>query len=433
VRTIRYGSDEWAGWLAGLRRSGEAKPAVRRAVTSILADVRERGDAALVELTARFDGMLLKPGEIQIGPEELRETAQRADPRTVAALREMARRLERYHRRQLLRGFRLRLPGGGVLEERVLPLPSIGLYVPGGSGAYPSSVLMNAIPARVAGVPRVVVVTPPRMITGNPAVAAALEIAGLTADVYRVGGAHAVAALAYGTDTVPAVTKIVGPGNAYVAEAKRQVRGLVEIDNDAGPSEVAILADDGADPELLAADLLAQAEHGSGEESAVLVTPSERLAVLVLARISAEVKQGANVESTRSALAKQGAVVIVRDLAEGVAAINALAPEHVQVMCRGEARLARQVVGGAVFVGRFSPVAAGDYGVGPNHVLPTGGSARFSSPLGVHDFQRRQPEIRLTERSLGRVAESMATVADAESFPAHARSLRLRLPARRKR
>jgi histidinol dehydrogenase len=431
MRTIRYGSAEWTGWLAGLRRAGETRPAVRRAVTAILAEVRARGDAALVELTAKHDGMLLKAGDIKIAPRELAETARRADPKVVAALRDMKKRLERYHRRQVGRGFRLRLPGGAVVEERVLSLPSIGLYVPGGSGAYPSSVLMNAIPARVAGVPRVVVVTPPRMITGNPAVAAALQIAGLTDEVYRVGGAHAVGALAYGTDTVPAVAKIVGPGNAYVAEAKRQVRGLVEIDNDAGPSEVVILADDTADPALVAADLLAQAEHGSGEEAVVLVTPSERLAGLVMAEVTAGVARGANVASTRRALKRHGAIVLVPDLGGAVAAVNALAFEHVQVMCRGEARVARQVTGGAVFVGRFSPVAAGDYGIGPNHVLPTGGSARFSSPLGVHDFQRRQPEVHLTERSLRRVAAGMAAVADAEQFPAHARSLRLRLPEKR--
>jgi histidinol dehydrogenase len=321
----------------------------------------------------------------------------------------------------------LRVPGGGVLEERVLPLASAGLYVPGGSGAYPTSVLMNAIPARVAGVPRVIVVTPPRMVSGNPAMAAALEIAGMADNVYRVGGAQAVAALAYGTATIPAVAKIVGPGNAYVAEAKRQVRGPVEIDNDAGPSEVAILADATADPELVAADLVAQAEHGSGEEAAVLVTPSERLAVAVASRMTEAVGHAANAAVTRTALAAHGAIVLVRDLDEAVEAVNALAPEHAHVMCRGEARVARRLVAGAVFVGAFSPVAAGDYGIGPNHVLPTGGSARYSSPLSVRDFQRRQPEVRLTRRALGKVAASMADVADAEAFPAHARSLRLRM------
>ncbi len=424
MRTIRFGSAEWPAFRAARHAGGDPRPSVRRAVAAMLADVRARGDAALVELTAQHDGMLLKPSELRIPREEIAEQSKRAAPKVVAALREMAKRIERYHRKQVSKGFKLRLPGGGVIEERVLPLPAVGLYVPGGAGAYPSSVLMNAIPARVAGVPRIVVVTPPRMVSANPAIAVALQIAGVTDDVYRIGGAQAVAALAFGTATVPAVTKIVGPGNAWVAEAKRQVRGLVEIDNDAGPSEVAILADDSADPELVAADLLAQAEHGSGDETVVLVTPSQKLAVLVLARLSAG--KVSNPESTRRALQRNGAVVLVGSMDEGVEAVNALAPEHVQVMARNEARLARRVIGGAVFVGPSTPVAVGDYGVGPNHVLPTGGSARFSSPLSVHDFQRRQPEVRLTPRSVRRVLEGMATVADAEDFAGHARSLRLR-------
>jgi histidinol dehydrogenase len=310
-----------------------------------------------------------------------------------------------------------------VLEELARPLASAGLYVPGGAGAYPSSVLMNAIPARVAGVPRVVVATPPRTLEENPAVAAAILVAGVERDVFRLGGAQAVAALAYGTRTVPAVDVIVGPGNAYVAAAKRLVRGQVAIDSEAGPSEVAILADDTADPGWVAADLLAQAEHGSGDETVVLVTPSRDLATEATRLVAHGLPSVANAARARRALARCGAAVLVCDLEEGLLAVNALAPEHVQVITRGAARVARRVVGGAVFVGPHAPVAVGDYGVGPNHVLPTGGAARFASPLSVRDFQRRQSLVTLTRRGLARVAEDTVRVAVAEGFRGHAQSV----------
>jgi histidinol dehydrogenase len=309
----------------------------------------------------------------------------------------------------------------------VRPLDSAGLYVPGGAGAYPSSVLMNAIPARVAGVPRVAVVTPPRALEANPAVAAALVIVGLEDEVYRVGGAQAVAALAYGTPGVRAVSKIFGPGNAYVAAAKRQVRGRVEIDRDAGPSEVVVLADASADPGWVALDLLAQAEHGSGRELVVLVTPSPALADRVLRHMDQGLASVANPAATRRALRERGAVVLVRDLEQGVAAVNALAPEHAQVMTRGAAALAARITAGAVFVGHYSPVAVGDYGIGPNHVLPTGGSARFASPLSVRDFERRQSGVRMTRAGLRRAAPGIVGVARAEGFPAHALSVLARL------
>jgi histidinol dehydrogenase len=306
----------------------------------------------------------------------------------------------------------------------------VGLYVPGGAGAYPSSVLMSAIPARVAGVPKIVVVTPPRSLEQNPAVAAALVQVGLEGAVYRVGGAQAIAALAYGTQTVPAVTKIVGPGNAYVASAKRQVRGRVEIDHEAGPSEVVILADSSADPEWIAADLLAQAEHGSGEETVVLVTPDKTLAADVAAHVAATVKDVANPEAASRALRHNGALVIVRNLEEGIAAVNALAPEHAEVMTRGAAAIARRIIAGAVFVGPWAPVALGDYGIGPNHVLPTGGAARFSSALSVREFLRRQTQVLVTEAGLRRVAPSVVKLARAEGFVAHAQSVLLRLEER---
>jgi histidinol dehydrogenase len=423
MRTLVYGRGEWRRWLDRLPRASAPSPAVVRAAERIVRAVRTGGDDALVRLTARFDGVRLSPARLRVSPREIRVLAARADRSVVASLREMARRIEEYHRRQRETGFRYQLADGSVLEEVVRPVDSAGLYVPGGAGAYPSSVLMNAIPARVAGVKRLVLVTPPRTLEQSPALAAAIEIAGVAEHVYRVGGAQAVAALAFGTGRIRAVDRIVGPGNAYVAAAKRLVRGRVEIDSEAGPSEVAILADETADPGFVAADLLAQAEHGSGAETVVLVTPSRELAHETLRLVALGVPSVANAATARRALHRHGAVVLVPDLDAGVDAVNALAPEHVEVMARGASRLARRIVGGAVFVGAFSPVAVGDYGIGPNHVLPTGGAARFASPLSVRDFQRRQSMVRMTRAGLARAAEGIVRVALAEGFRGHAQSV----------
>jgi histidinol dehydrogenase len=430
VRTLRFGTAAWRRYLERRRGDSGARPGRERAVSRILAAVRRDGDAALVRLTRRFDGVRLEPRRLWAATTEVRALARRADPELVAALRAMARRIESFHRRQLLRGFSMRLPDGSRLEERVAPIGAVGLYVPGGAGAYPSSVLMNAIPAQVAGVPRIVVATPPRSLETNPAVAAALTLIGLERSVLRVGGAQGIAALAFGTRSVEPVAKIVGPGNAFVAAAKRQVRGRVEIDQDAGPSEVVILADASADPRWVAADLLAQAEHGSGDEAVVLVTDSESLASEVPRLVAGGVSGVANAAAARRALRRNGAVVRVRDIAAGVAAVNALAPEHAQVMTRSASRVARGIVAGGVFVGSQAPVAVGDYGVGPNHVLPTGGAARFSSPLSVRDFQRSQGVVTLTRSGLRRLAPGVMAVARAEGFIGHARSVALRLPGK---
>jgi histidinol dehydrogenase len=423
VRIVRYRSAGWRAFKASLSTSARPQRELEHAVKRILAEVRRNGDAALVRLTAKFDGVRLTPARLHVRREEVLRLAARADRGLVRALEAMASRIEAFHRRQLSSGFRMALPGGAVIEELVRPIASAGLYVPGGAGAYPSSVLMNALPARLAGVARIQVATPPATLERNPAVAAALVIAGVEGEVFRVGGAQAVGALAFGTRSVPAVDKIVGPGNAYVAAAKRLVRGVVDVDTDAGPSEVVIVADATADAGWVAADLLAQAEHGSGQEVAVLVTPSEALAKEVAALVPLGLRSVANAGSARRALRARCAVVLVSDLAEGVTAANDLAPEHAELVCRGAETLARAVVAGAVFVGGVSPGAVGDYGIGPNHVLPTGGSARRASPLSVRDFQRRSSLTRMTERGLARVADDMARVAVAEGFIGHAQSL----------
>jgi histidinol dehydrogenase len=423
MKLLEYGSRAHARWLASLPRASTPRAEVARAAEAIVRAVRREGDAALVRLTAKLDGVRLTPSRLRVRPAETRALARRADRGLVAALRRMAEQIEDFHARQLERGFRSELPDGSLLEEVVSALGSAGLYVPGGAGAYPSSVLMNAIPARVAGVERLVVVTPPRTLEANPAVAAAIVVAGVEEHVFRVGGAQAIAALAYGTRTIPAVDAIVGPGNAYVAAAKRLVRGRVQIDSEAGPSEVAILADATADAGLVAADLLAQAEHGSGDETVVLVTSERELAQEVARLVALGTPSVANVARARRAVSRNAAVLLVADLEQGIAAVNELAPEHVELMTRGAARVARRIVAGAVFVGPWTPVAVGDYGIGPNHVLPTGGAARFASPLSVRDFQRRQSVVTLTRDGLARVTEDVVRVALAEGFRGHAQSV----------
>ena len=423
MKTLRYGTAAWKRYLAALPRADRPRPAVQRAVARILREVEREGDAAVVRWTARLDGVRLRPGQIRMERSEVRRLAAAADRPVRRALAALTARIETFHRRQLSDGFRLSLGPGSVVEEVVTPLASAGLYVPGGAGAYPSSVLMNAIPALAAGVPDLWIATPPRALESNPAVAAAIVEVGLEARVIRVGGAQAVAALAFGTRAVPAVAKIAGPGNAYVAEAKRQVRGRVDIDREAGPSEVVILADETADAGWVAADLLAQAEHGSGEETVVLITTSTELAEETARLVAQGVSSVANRTAARRALARHGAIVIVDSLDAGVEALNVLAPEHAEVMTRGAEQVAARVVAGAVFVGPWAPVAVGDYGIGPNHVLPTGGAARYASPLSVRDFQRRHSRVRLSRAGLARVTEDVVRVAQAEGFRGHAQSV----------
>ena len=423
MNTLRYGTAAWRRYLDGLPRADRPRPAVQRAVARIVREVERDGDAAVVRWTARLDGVRLRPAQLRMERSEVRRLAAAADRLVRRALAALATRIDTFHRRQLSAGFRLPVGPGSVVEEVVTPLASAGLYVPGGAGAYPSSVLMNAIPALAAGVRDLWIATPPRALEANPAVAAAIVEVGLEDRLIRVGGAQAIAALAFGTRTVPAVVKIAGPGNAYVAEAKRQVRGRVDVDREAGPSEVVILADETADPGWVAADLLAQAEHGSGEETVVLVTTSTALADETARLVTQGARSVANRAAARRALARHGAIVMVASVEEGVEALNLLAPEHAEVMTRAAEKVSTRVVAGAVFVGPWAPVAVGDYGVGPNHVLPTGGAARYASPLSVRDFQRRHSRVRLSRAGLARITEDVVRVAQAEGFRGHAQSV----------
>jgi histidinol dehydrogenase len=343
----------------------------------------------------------------------------------VNALRESIQRVRAFHEREIEDSWKLESTPGSWVGQRISPIEKVGVYVPGGTAAYPSSVIMNVVPAQVAGVPRIVVATPPRTLSENPAVAAALVELGIT-EVYRVGGAQAIAALAFGTATVPRVDKITGPGNQFVAAAKKLVYGVVGIDSIAGPSEVLIIADDEADSRYIAADLLAQAEHGE-DASAILITTSERLAQEVVRELSNQLTRLPRSAIIEKSLAQYGAIIVVNDLEEACDLANEVAPEHLQLMTADNEGVASRVRdAGAIFMGAYSPTALGDYFAGPNHVLPTAGAARFSSPLGVNDFIKRTSLVNYSAGELRQAGPIIATLARAEGLEAHAQSALIR-------
>jgi histidinol dehydrogenase len=409
-----------------LNQARETTETVDQVVTAIIADVRSRGDAALAEYTARFDRLTLTPAGLRIGAAEIDEAADSIPASTMAALDLAAARIERFHKMQLPADLKMTDEAGMTLGMRWTPLDSVGLYVPGGKAAYPSSVLMNALPARAAGVERIAMCVPSPDGVLNPLVLAAARRAGVS-EIYRVGGAQAVAALAYGTATVAPVDRIVGPGNAYVAEAKRQVFGRVGIDNIAGPSEVVVIASGDNDPRLVAIDLLAQSEHDEAAQS-ILISNDAAFADAVVAAVSAELPTLARSEIAGASWRSHGAVILVRDWAEAVGLVDRLAPEHLQLMGREPEALFGSVRhAGAIFLGKYCPEAVGDYVAGPNHVLPTGRTARFASGLSVFDFLKRTTWMSGDRSALGRIGPAAVTLAEAEGLGAHARSVSLRL------
>ena len=394
-------------------------------VAGIIDEVRARGDAALVEYTERFDDFSLQPSELRVKEETLREFAGRADTSVIEGLREAIARVRRFHEAERPESWELDSPNGVRLGQKITPIDRVGVYVPGGTAAYPSSVVMNVVPAQVAGVERIVIATPPRTLSENPAVAVALCELGID-EVYAVGGAQAVAALAYGTETVPPVDKITGPGNKYVAAAKKLVFGVVGIDSIAGPSEVIVIADDTARASFVAADLLAQAEH-SDDACAILITTSDTLAEEVARELRAKVAELPRSEIIEKSLAQYGAIVVVEDLNEACNLVNEIAPEHLEIMSRDVDGIAARIRNaGAIFFGDYSPEAVGDYLAGPNHVLPTARAARFSSGLGVHDFIKRTNTVKFSAAETKRTARMIAALARAEGLEAHARSVLIR-------
>jgi histidinol dehydrogenase len=427
IRLDTSAADFPARFKAFLRTKREVSEDVTDAVRAIIADVMTRGDRALIELTRRLDRFdPEKSGGLRITPAEIDAAAATCDPDALAALALARDRIEAFHRRQLPRDERFTDALGVELGSRWTAIEAVGLYVPGGTAAYPSSVLMNAVPARVAGVPRVVMVVPAPEGKLNPLVLAAARFAGID-EVYRVGGAQAVAALAYGTETIAPVAKIVGPGNAYVAAAKRLVFGTVGIDMIAGPSEVLILADRDANPDWIAADLLAQAEHDVAAQ-AILVTDDSALAAAVEAAVERQLAMLPRRTIAASAWRDHGAIVKVADLDEGVPLVDALAPEHLEIECADAERLAGRIRNaGAIFIGHHTPEAIGDYVAGPNHVLPTARSARFSSGLGVLDFMKRTSILKLGPEQLRALGPAAVALGSAEGLDAHARSVVIRL------
>ena len=396
------------------------------AVAAIIDEVRQRGDAALIDYTARFDGVQLQTADLLVDEKTLRESAAEVLPAVLEALRAAIKNVRTFHERQVEHSWQFSPLAGVVLGQRIAPVERAGLYIPGGTAAYPSSVVMNVVPAQVAGVQRIIVATPPRTIADTPAIAAALVELNVT-EVYRIGGAQAIAAMAFGTETIPSVDKITGPGNKYVAAAKKLVLGQVGIDAIAGPSEVVIIADETAPATFVAADLLAQAEHAE-DASSVLVTNSATLARAVADQIERQVQGLSRKQIIEESLQAYGAIIVVADLNDACAVVNELAPEHLEIMTRDDEAIAAQIKNaGAIFFGASTPEAVGDYFAGPNHVLPTGGTARFSSALGVSDFLKRTSILRYSSDELSRVAGKIATLAEAEGLTAHAHSVEARL------
>ena len=430
-RVLNSRTPEFKKFLAAIRaRRGGDDVALDATVAKIIGQVRKRGDRALIEFTARFDRVKLTAATLSVTSAERRAALGAISNDDRHALELAARRIADFHRRTMEKSFIYRDRIGMRLGQIVQPLRRVGIYVPGGLGAYPSSVLMNAIPAKVAGVAEIVMVSPPSAEGERPSVLAAAEIAGVD-EFYRVGGAQAIAALAYGTEAIAPVDKIVGPGNAFVQAAKRMVYGVTDIDKVAGPSEVLVIADDSANAKWIAADLIAQAEHGSGDEAALLLTPSARVAAEVADAVEDALKSLPRARQVESALARRGAMVIVQDLDEAFELANEIAPEHLELDVRNPSRwLPRVKAAGAVFLGSLTPAPLGDYLAGPNHVLPTGGAARFASPLGAYDFLKRTSIIEASAGALAALGPAVAHLARMEGFEGHARAMELRTGAR---
>jgi histidinol dehydrogenase len=408
-----------------LLRREEENGEIEQRVREILGEIRTGGDAALLRYARELDTPGLELDQIRIGGEELSRARRMVSPEFIRALRAAKRNIERYHRHQQRRSWGIRTKGVR-LEQRFLPLSRVGIYVPGGTAAYPSTVLMNAIPAKIAGVPEIAMITPAdRDGRVTPEVLVAAAEAGVT-EIYRIGGAHGIGALAYGTGSIRAVEKITGPGNAYVATAKKLLFGRVGIDMIAGPTEVLIVADGTADPAFVAADMLAQAEHDL-LASAILITTERRLIPLVADELARQLEAAPRKPIAGPALEKHGAFVLVRSLAQAADLVNRMAPEHLEVILRKPEPFLKTIRNaGAIFVGKWSTEALGDYVAGPNHTLPTMGSARFSSALSVYDFLRFTNILRVAREGFNTLAPHAEVLAEAEGLFAHAASVKIR-------
>lgn len=397
---------------------------VADAVTEIIKNVRAKGDAALFEYSEKFDRVMLS--SLEVSKEEIETAFELVEPEFISILEEAKENIYAFHSRQVRNSFLINDKDGVVIGQKVIPIEKVGLYVPGGTAAYPSSVLMNAIPAKIAGCAEIVMVTPPSKDGSvNPAILAAAKVAGVDR-IFKVGGAQAVAALAYGTESVPAVDKIVGPGNAYVAEAKKQVFGRVSIDMIAGPSEILVIADKDNDPVCVAADLLSQAEHDKNA-TAVLVTDSTDLANAVSNELERQIPMLSRAEIARCSIDNNGKIIITDSIDEAIYVANGLAPEHLEICLDDPFKYLDKIKNaGSVFMGKYCPEALGDYFAGPNHTLPTSGTARFSSPLSVDDFVKKTQFSYYTKEALEKVAKKVEFFANKEGLGAHAKSAVIR-------
>lgn len=415
---------EYAAELANKELNDERDEAIEKAVQTIIANVKEQGDRALIAYTKQFDQVELT--NLLVTPEEIEEAKDKVGKPFLQAIQNAHDNIRAFHEEQREKTWLTNPKEGVVLGQKVTPLQSVGIYVPGGKAAYPSTVLMNAIPAKIAGVQEIVITTPVQENGEiNPHVLVAASIAGIQT-IYKIGGAQAIAALAYGTETVGKVVKIVGPGNAYVANAKKQVFGDVAIDMIAGPSEICVVADAHANPAFAAADLLSQAEHDE-MASAICITTSDLFVKALQREIKAQTEQAERKEIIEKSIANNGRIVLVDSVEEAYRLVNELAPEHLQLMvAHPMERLSYVENAGAIFLGNYSPEALGDYYAGPNHTLPTSGTAKFSSPLGVYDFMKKSSIIHYSAEALKESADDIITIANAEGLTAHANSIALR-------
>ncbi len=409
-----------------INRGETATEEVAGAVKEVVDRVRKEGDPAILEYTERFDKVKLTLKEMKVSADEIKDAYNRIEPKKVDALKLAARNIQSFHEKQKVSSWVSQEANGVILGQLARPIRSVGVYVPGGKACYPSSVLMNVIPAKVAGVEQLVMCSPAPGGILNPYILIAADIAGVS-EIYRIGGAQAVAAMAYGTATIPKVDKIVGPGNIYVATAKRSVFGQVDIDMIAGPSEILVIADDSANPTFVAADLLSQAEHDE-LASSILITTSRALAERVDAEIERQLANLTRKEIARKAIDRFGAIVLTADLHDAAAISNSIAPEHLELAVEKPFELLTLVKNaGAIFLGHYTPESVGDYIAGPNHVLPTGGTARFFSPLSTDSFMKKSSLIFYTKEGLDKVGEAVLQISDIEGLEAHGNTIRVRM------
>lgn len=427
MRIIKLDEQSRQNILADLlKRDPNNYGSYESAVHGIVEDVRARRDEAVFEYTKKFDGADLNASTVRVTEGEIQEALSQVEPTLLAVMKRSMKNIREYHEKQKQYSWFDSKPNGTILGQKVTPLASVGVYVPGGKAAYPSSVLMNIIPAEVAGVPRIVMATPPgKDGKVNPVTLIAAHLAGAS-EVYKIGGAQAVAALAFGTESIPRVNKIVGPGNIFVALAKKAVYGHVSIDSIAGPSEILVLADDSANPRFVAADLLSQAEHDE-LASAILVTTSMEFAEKVSAEVDTFVASLSRKEILEKSLENYGYILVAETMEDAIAAANEIASEHLEIVTRNPFEVMTKIQNaGAIFIGDYSSEPLGDYFAGPNHVLPTNGTAKFFSPLGVDDYIKKSSIIYYSKEALKAVHEDIETFAEAEHLTAHANSIRVR-------